>query len=163
MKGMFSHCFKLKEIKGLNQFVTNNVTVMNSMFQLCMELEFLDVSNFDTSNVTNMSFMFSKCYKLKEIKGINRFITYKVTDMKAMFQLCGELEYLDLSNYNTANVSDMQYMFYKCNKLQNLNLLNFTVKCEEKNMLNMFVFNNKEKCEFTTNNKKLQKLFKSSK
>ena len=45
------------------------------MFQQCNELEYLDLSNFDTSKVTDMSFMFSECYKLKEIKGINKFNT----------------------------------------------------------------------------------------
>ena len=51
--------------------------------------------------------MFNKCTKLKEIKGINKFITNKVNNMKAMFQLCSEIEYLDLSNFNTENVTDI--------------------------------------------------------
>ena len=45
------------------------------MFQLCGELEYLDVSDFDTSNVTNMENMLLGCNKLKEIKGINNFNT----------------------------------------------------------------------------------------
>ena len=40
-----------------------------------------------------MSFMFNNCHKLKEIKGINKFITNKVTAMNSMFQSCHELEY----------------------------------------------------------------------
>ena len=36
--------------------------------------------------------------------------------MKAMFQLCKELEYLNLSNFNTENVNDMSCMFALCNK-----------------------------------------------
>ena len=104
---MFNECHKLKEIKGINKFNTNKVTNMNSMFQECKELEYLDLSNFDTSNVIDIGFMFNKCHKLKEIKGINDFNTNKVTNMNAMFQLCNELEYLDLSNFDTSNVSDM--------------------------------------------------------
>ena len=56
---------------------------MNTMFAVCKELEYLDLTNFDTSNVTDMSFMFNECKKLKEIKGINKFITNKVTNMNS--------------------------------------------------------------------------------
>ena len=107
---MFNKCHKLKEIKGINKFNTNKVTDMSGMFQLCKELEYLDLTNFETSNATNMSFMFNQCHKLKEIKGINKFNTNKVTDMKVMFQECNELEYLDLSNFDTSNVTNMAGM-----------------------------------------------------
>ena len=46
-----------------------------------------------------MRWMFNECKKLKEIKGINKFITNKVIDLNTMFQDCRELEYLDLSNF----------------------------------------------------------------
>ena len=78
---MFNKCNKLKEIKGINKFNTNKVTNMRGMFELCNELEYLDLSIFDTSNVTNMEFMFNYCNKLKEIKGINKFKTNEVTNM----------------------------------------------------------------------------------
>ena len=132
---------------------------MSGMFQVCGELEYLDLSNFNTENITDMSFMFTACNKLKEIKGINKFITNKVTNMSGMFQECNELEYLDLSNFNTENVIDMSAMFTKCNKLTYLNLLNFSIKnCETKNM---FEFNNKNNCQFITNNNDLLKLYNS--
>ena len=160
MKCMFRKCIKLKEIKGINKFITNKVIDMEGMFNFCNELNYLDLSNFNTSNVTNMKCMFSRCNKLKEILGINKFITDKVTDMEAMFQLCSELVYLDLSNYNTSNVCNFEWMFNGCNNLKYLNLSNFTINCEIKYM---FSFKNKIKCKFITNNKKLLKLYKSSK
>ena len=43
------------------------------MFAGCKELEFLNLSNFDTSKVTNMNFIFDDCFKLKKIKGIEKF------------------------------------------------------------------------------------------
>ena len=33
---------------------------MESMFQECREIEYLDLSNFDTSNVNSMSLMFNR-------------------------------------------------------------------------------------------------------
>ena len=104
--------------------------------------------------------MFYECHKLKEIKGINKFITNKVTDMCAMFGECSELEYLDLSNFDTSNVTNMEYMFEECNKLKYLNLLNFTVNCKTEKMLS---FKQKDKCIFITNNKDLLKLYNSTK
>ena len=101
--------------------------------------------------------MFNHCYKLKKIKGINNFITNKVINMEGMFQLCYKLNYLDLSNFDTANCINMSWMFNHCDELKYLNLLNFKVKHDADFMLS---FEQKEKCEFISNNKDLQKLFK---
>jgi surface protein len=87
------------------------------MFQECKELKSLDLFKFNTENVTDMKNMFYRCIKLKEIKGINNFITYKVISMNSMFQECKELEQLDLSNFNISNVNNMENMFSGCSKL----------------------------------------------
>ena len=87
------------------------------MFGCCANVDGIDLSDFDTSNVNDMVGMFNKCNKLKKIEGINKFITNKVTNMSAMFQSCCELEYLDLSNFDTSNVIDTSKMFNECNLL----------------------------------------------
>ena len=156
---MFTNCYKLKEIKGINKFITNKVTNMCEIFSECNELEYLDLSNSNTENVMDMSGMFNGCHKLKEIKGINKFKTDKVTNMYAMFAKCCELEYLDLSSFNTENVTDMSFMFAECDKLKLLNLLNFSINGETKNM---FSFQQKEKCQFITNNNDLLQLYNSN-
>ena len=160
MSLMFNKCKKLKEIKGIDKFITNDVLDMRGMFQECSGLEYLDLSNFNTSTVMDMSFMFNGCLKLKVIIGINNFITNNVTNMKAMFQECTELEGLDLSNFYTPNVIDMSFMFFKCNSLKYLNLLNFSVNGETKEM---FGFSQTKNCEFITNNKDLLNLYNSTK
>ena len=78
---MFNHCYKLKKIKGINNFITNKVIAMNSMFQSCYELEYLDLSNFNTSNVTDMSWMFYDCNKLKYLNLSNLSIIGKTKYM----------------------------------------------------------------------------------
>jgi len=60
---MFNHCNKLKEIKRINKFYTNQVTNMSSIFNEYKELEYLDLSNFNISNVYDRDFMFCKCFK----------------------------------------------------------------------------------------------------
>ena len=101
MRLMFSKCYKLKEIKGLNKLITNKVVDMRGLFNECSELEYLDLSNFNTENVLDMLAMFNECKKLKEINGLNKFNTIKLRDMGYMFCNCSEIQLLDLSNFNT--------------------------------------------------------------
>ena len=112
------------------------------MFQECIELVYLDLSNFNTSNVSDMSFMFNNCQKLREIKGIKNFNTSNVTIMKAMFQKCYELEYIDLSNFNTDKVTDMSLMFNKCIKLREIKGINNFNTSKVTNMRSIFNFCN---------------------
>ena len=78
---MFNNCHKLKEIKGINKFDTNKVIDINTMFQNCYELEYLDLSNFNTSNVTDMSQMFNNCNKLKYLNLLNFSINCNTKNM----------------------------------------------------------------------------------
>ena len=80
--------------------------------------------------------------------------------MRTMFQKCKEIEYLDLSNFDTSNVTDMGWMFWGCNNLKSLNLLNFELN-NNCNTQNMFDFNSKNACKFITNNNNLKKLYYS--
>ena len=47
MEGIFIRCFKLKLIKGINQFKTNKVIYISGMFGLCSRLVFLNLTDFD--------------------------------------------------------------------------------------------------------------------
>ena len=138
MRILFNNCKKLKEIKGLGELNTKNVTDMEGMFQYCTELEYLDVTNLDTSNVNNMAYMFNQCNNLKEIKGLNEFKTNNVTDIKSMFQCCFELEIIDLSNFDTSNVTDMEYLFDECSKLKAIKGLNTLITSKVTTMEGMF-------------------------
>ena len=79
----------IKDGKYNFHIVFNNIiTNMIGFFEKCINIISLDFSNFNTSNVSNMRLMFNQCNKIKEIKGLNKFITNKVTDMNTMFQKC---------------------------------------------------------------------------
>ena len=73
--------------------------------------------------------------------------------------LCNELEYVDLSNWNTENVTNMENMFAQCNKIKYLNLMNFSIRGSNGNML---AFNKRNDLVFITNNPELKKLYDSS-
>ena len=91
--------YKIVFKKGINN--------LERIFQNCSNLISIDFSEFDTSNATSIGRMFNQCNKLKKIKGINKFNTSKVNNMKAMFQSFNEIEYLDLSNFDTKIVTDL--------------------------------------------------------
>ena len=136
MENMFSECYKLKGIKGLEKFNTSNIINMAGMFEKLYEKESLDLSSFDTSIVTNMSLMFNECHKLKEIKGIEKFITINVEILNSMFQGCNEIKSLNLSNFETIKVYDISFMFFNCDKLEYLNLSKFKLlnECKSENI-----------------------------
>ena len=58
--------------------------------------------------------MFDDYLKLKRIKGIEKVNISVAIGMKTMFQDCGELEELDLLNFDTSNING--YMFAYCFK-----------------------------------------------
>ena len=55
---------------------------MQSMFEHCHFLKYLNLSKYDTSDVTDTSYMFSNCRQLKELN-IKNFTT--VCETKKMF------------------------------------------------------------------------------
>ena len=151
--GLFNGCGGLQYVPPLT--ITNKCTNMNSSFEKCGALDFLDVSNFNTSNVTNMSSLFNGCKLLTKIIGIENWDTSNVNNISYMFNECKTLEILNLSNWNisskvtsinttfqlcealtkiigienwdTSNVTSMSTLFNGCKTLENLNLSNWNV------------------------------------
>ena len=146
----FAGCNNLTEIEGIKNMDTSNVTNMSHMFEFCLALESLDLSDFDTCKVTDMTKMFATCIKLASLNisgfdtsevvnmgrmiyecrllrkiDVSSFNTSKVTDMWGMFQSDNSLLELDVSNFDTSNVIDMSYMFEGCGSLTVLDLSNF--------------------------------------
>ena len=55
---LFDSFYNLKNIANMQYFDTSYTTNMRVMFNDCLSIKTIDVSNFDTSKVTNMSNMF---------------------------------------------------------------------------------------------------------
>ena len=86
----FFNCNALKQIVGMENLNTSEVTDMSGMFCGSSSLTELDLTNFDTSNVTDMHYMFFGCSSLTELD-LTKFNTRKVTDMSDMFYGCSSL------------------------------------------------------------------------
>ena len=132
----FMNMRELRQIIGIENLNTSQVTDMSSMFSNCTELTRIDLTRFDTRNVTCMSEMFSGCSSLITLD-LSHFDTSKVTDMSAMFSLCESLTSIDLTHFDTSKVKDMSYMFNGCSSLTCLNLTDFDTSNTE-NTDNMF-------------------------
>ena len=93
----FCGCSKLTDIEGIENLNTENVTNMNSMFDRCLALTSLDLTNFSTAKVSDMSYMFMGCSALTTIFVSDKFVTDQVTDGREMFHMCinliGAIEY----------------------------------------------------------------------
>ena len=96
-----------KEEKYLFEIIFyESITNLNFYFERSKIIS-INLSEIDTSNIINMGKMFAGCNKLTEIIGLNNFNTSKVKNMARMFEFCFELEYLDLSFFDTSNVISM--------------------------------------------------------
>ena len=109
----FWWCDKLKQVEGIKNLNTKEVTDMVDMFCDCRDLSSLDVSGFNTGKVTDMSGMFYECISLK-LLDVAKFNTANVKSMSNMFYNCQNLASLNVTNFNTVNVTNMQGMFSGC-------------------------------------------------
>lgn len=135
----FFGCTNLKNIEGINNLNTTEVTDMGAMFRNCSALTNLDVSGFDTRKVTTMGTMFSGCSKLSTLD-VSGFDTKNVTDMYCMFNKCSGLTTLNVSGFDTKNVTNMREMFSGCSKLATIYVSDKFVTTnvtDGKNMFNM--------------------------
>ena len=127
MHCIFSSCSSLRSITFGNNFHTDRVKKMNSMFANCYSLQSLDLSSFNTKSVTDIGGMFYGCSSLTSLD-LSNFNTEKVNMMNQVFSGCSSLQSLDLSNFNTENVPGMIAMFYNCSNLQSLTIGNLDMQ-----------------------------------
>lgn len=94
------------------------------MFEDCIFLEELDLSEFNTSRMYNMLNMFAGCRSLEEIQ-LNNFDTHLVKCMDGMFRDCTSLLKLDLSSFNTEMLETMEGFCDNCSNLREIVLESF--------------------------------------
>ena len=101
----------LKQIKGIENLNTENVTSMKRMFSNCSNLAELDVTNFNTANVTDMNYMFSNCRNLTTIYVSDEFVITNITNKAySLFFDCEKLK--GAIGYNKS-MTDHRFANYK--------------------------------------------------
>ena len=128
----------LKEIVGIENLKTENVTDMKWMFCACVNLNSIDLTKLDTRNVTDMTGMFHFCFKLSSLD-MSKLDTENVKSMDGMFYYCDHLTNLDLGNLDTSSLTDVSEMFLGCSSLTSLDLSDLDTQ-NVTNMKDMFAF-----------------------
>ena len=127
MNSMFKDCNNLEYIKFNNSKNILIVSDISNMFEHCISLKTLDLSNFNSSKVSNMISTFSNCWSLISLN-LNGFNTSSVIYFTQTFYNCNSLTSLDLSSFDTSQAVFMNLMFFNCSSLTSLNLLNFNTQ-----------------------------------
>ena len=103
--------------KYINDEIESKVKILNGdgteplSFQKKFNKPGINVIHFIIEEkINNLSYLFNKCSSLKKIEFFS-FEKIKATKTVAMFQLCEELDYLDLTDFNISNVVCMANMF----------------------------------------------------
>lgn len=116
MYGMFFQCSDLEEVTfGSKAPKPTNTGVL---FQGCIKLKSVDLSNFDFSGFNDFYGMFLDCEKIETIKFGN---IPSVTNFGVAFQNCEILESIDLSTINLSGTTNMLNMFFNCRNLKYVN------------------------------------------
>ena len=101
------------------------------MFENCINIIEIDLTEFDLSLIINMDNTFWNCKSLISIK-FGNYSTPLLNSTFGVFNNCFRLSSIDLSMFNTENVIDMGLMFYNCSNLKSLIISNFKTDKVEK-------------------------------
>ena len=119
---MFNSCYVLEEIKGIENFNTDNVTSMNQTFCICRALKALDLSKWNDTKVTAMDRMFQQCLSLETLD-VSGFTGALSSDYSYWFEQCKKLKNVDLSNFNFSSTDTFTGMFSGGATIQNVGMV----------------------------------------
>lgn len=119
---MFSTCHRLKTL-DLHNWEVSKVTGqgMTYMFYNCFALkQILGLENFQTGNITHLTSIFCGCQSLTDLSSIANWNISKVTTIASAFYQCGNIETLDLSHWDVSKVTNIGNLFYYCTNLKHI-------------------------------------------
>lgn len=117
---MFSECFNLISIIGIEDFISNSINDISHMFNRCSSLLSLNISNWNTSNVKDLSYFCYNCSSLENIN-ISNWDTSNIISFYNSFNNCG-FTTLDLSGWNFESAKSLQNMLSNCRNLTELKI-----------------------------------------
>lgn len=125
LRGVFRNCKNLESITFGDNFCTESITYMGWLFDGCKTLKEIDLSNFNTTNVTLFQSMFINCDNLETVLLGDKFLTDSATNVSYMFSQCKKLKNINVSNFKMNKVTTMEAMFENCESLTELDVTNW--------------------------------------
>ena len=122
--GVFNNCYSLKDVSGIANWNVGNVTILQGLFQGCFNIKFINLSNWDVSKVTKIGTMFYSCRSLERINFPQTRTATLTGGMASIFYCCYNLQEIDLSWFGpvTNAVTSIGYMFYYCRSVSEINI-----------------------------------------
>lgn len=118
MKSVFQNCINLTGI-DLSNLKTDNVTNMSHLFYNCTSLKAVNMKNCKLSKVAWANYMFHECTELTTLEGTrNWYLGENLYYAENMFYNCKSLEEIDVYNWRLTNISSMKNMFYNCQSVK---------------------------------------------
>ena len=102
MKGMFSNCYKLRNIEFQNIF-SPKLLSMEEKFENCKNLINATFLNFDTPNSKSLKRIFKNCMNLREVKLENILENANISQIESLEEMLSFCRYLYY--YNIENIS----------------------------------------------------------
>ena len=118
ISSIFSNCEKLETLILPNNEMASNIQDYSYMFQGCLQLKEIDLSNIDFVNAKKLLHMFYECKNLKHIDFYTSEKATKIESIQMMFLYCENLISIDLSNFSFTKVKSLSAMFLYCSNLE---------------------------------------------
>lgn len=124
--GMFNDCLSLSDISFLESFDVSNVEVMSGAFQYCISLQDISpLKSWDVGNAKDMQALFCLCLELNSLNGLESWDVGNLRTAESMFHGCGRLEDIScLAGWKPDNIENLFEMFRDCSSLENTDALN---------------------------------------
>lgn len=120
---VFMNCYKLKTIKGIENWDFSKFTALSSVFAICNSLENINVSNWKLPKgsggilIKGITNIFTSCRNLKKLD-LSKWDVSKITSLKSLFSSCKSLETVgDISGWDVSSAINIEDMFYSCENL----------------------------------------------
>ena len=111
---------------------------MTHLFENCISLTSIDLTNFISGDLIDMTYMFYGCTSAKEITFGPEFTARKVDNMYQLFKGCLSLKSVDLSRFHPKDLIETAEMFFDCINLVQVRFYPKLVLKDMRHMESMF-------------------------
>ncbi len=125
MREMFSRCYKLKEITGMETFDVSNVEDMTSAF-FSTQIEKLDASKWNIRNLMSAKRAFQNCRQLTSVN-LDGWDVRHLRNTEMMFCSDQQIKAVKIDDWNLENIGNMYAMFEGCESITEIDFSSWKI------------------------------------